>query len=124
MTSYPIPKGAVVLLMPGRVEEGRVMRAVPMDPQPQSIAADETGAFPFISLNGEERQFRPPLVQSDDQRRLAEIDAELLALDAKLERRGEDLWLALKSLGATVTPYVQSILDRKRELREERSGLE
>ena len=57
-------------------------------------------------------------------RRVAVIDNELLALDDKLERRDEDLWLALKSLGATISPFVQDILEKKAALRVKRAALQ
>lgn len=124
MAAYSVPQGAVVLLRAAYVEDGKVKPGVAMDPQPATISADADGVFPFVRINGEERQFRPPPPErTPDQRRAFEIDAELVRLDAKMSRRDEDMWLAFKSLNATVPLYVADIIARKQALRDERRGL-
>lgn len=125
MISYSIPEGAVVLAKPGHVDgDDKLQPAVPLDPQPATIKADADGVFPFISINGEERQFRPPAPPpTSDQQRAAQIDAKLSSLDGSLDRRWEDLWLTLKSMGATLPVFIKDVLDQKTALRTERAAL-
>lgn len=62
-------------------------------------------------------------LRSPADKRRSEIDAELIALDAKLARPTEDLWAALISLSAAVPAHVQEVMARKAELRNERAAL-